>query len=134
MNFRNAAKIFLTKGGKVLLLKRRPNDPHKPGTWDIPGGRLEPGESPYDGIAREAKEEIGMEVRAELPLDIHHFTRDDGQVITMMIFLCSSETEDVSLSEEHTEFSWVDIGRAPEFAAWLTPVVERYRRIENGSV
>ena len=44
--FRNAAKAFIIKEGKLLLIKRRPNDPHKPGAWDIPGGRLELGEDP----------------------------------------------------------------------------------------
>jgi len=31
--------------------------PHKPGTWDIPGGRLELGEDPFLGLKRETHEE-----------------------------------------------------------------------------
>ena len=41
-NFSNAAKAFIVKDSKLLLIKRRPNDPHGPGKWDIPGGRLQP--------------------------------------------------------------------------------------------
>jgi len=59
MNFALAVKAFIIKDGKALLLKRRLNDEHKPGTWDIPGGRLEAGEDPISGLRREVKEEAG---------------------------------------------------------------------------
>ena len=52
-NYSNAAKALIIKNGAVLLLKRRPNDAHKPAQWDIPGGRLAPGESPFLGLARD---------------------------------------------------------------------------------
>lgn len=46
--------------GRVLLA-RRAEDPFK-GHWDIPGGFLEEGEHPLDGIRRELREETGLEV------------------------------------------------------------------------
>jgi len=54
-NFRVAAKSFVIKDNHLLLIKRRPNDVHKPGVWEIPGGRLEPGENPFEGLKRETK-------------------------------------------------------------------------------
>jgi 8-oxo-dGTP diphosphatase len=44
-----------------LLLARRAHDPFK-GRWDIPGGFLEEGEHPLDGMRRELREETGLEV------------------------------------------------------------------------
>jgi 8-oxo-dGTP diphosphatase len=46
--------------GRVLLA-RRAVEPYK-GKWDIPGGFLEEGEHPLDGLRRELREEAGVEV------------------------------------------------------------------------
>src|SRR6266542_2867839 len=52
--------IIITKDDKVLLMKRK--GPHGKGTWSTPGGHLEFGESPEKCAAREAKEEVGVDV------------------------------------------------------------------------
>ena len=109
-NFRIAVKSFIVNENKLLILKRRPNDVHSPGNWDIPGGRLELGEDPYIGLKRETKEETGLDIEILNPLNVHHFTRDDGQKITMITFLCKLfSNRNVKLSEEHTEFKWSNI-------------------------
>ena len=51
--------IIITKDDKVLLMKRK--GPHGKGTWSTPGGHLDFGETPEQGAAREAKEEVGMD-------------------------------------------------------------------------
>lgn len=52
--------MIITNGDKVLLMKRK--GPHGHGTWSTPGGHLDFGEAPEDGAAREAKEEMGVDV------------------------------------------------------------------------
>ena len=59
-----ACALVLDNEGGVLLA-RRAHDPHQ-GKWDVPGGFLEEGEPPLDGLRRELLEETGLEIE---PLD-----------------------------------------------------------------
>lgn len=52
--------IIITRDDQVLLMKRK--GPHGMGTWSTPGGHLDFGESPEGCAAREAKEEVGLDV------------------------------------------------------------------------
>ncbi len=132
INFRNAAKAFIIKDGKLLLLKRRANDPHKPGAWDIPGGRLELGEDPFEGLKRETREEISSEIEILMPLSVNHFVRDDGQTITLTIYLCKMTSGEIKLSEEHTEYKWMPISEAPnQLSEFFKPTFVNFKRL-NG--
>ena len=48
--------------GRLLVVRRR-NDPGR-GLWSVPGGRMEPGETPAAAVEREVWEETGLRVRA----------------------------------------------------------------------
>jgi 8-oxo-dGTP diphosphatase len=50
-----------------LLLIRRGHAPHA-GSWSLPGGRVERGETPEQAVEREVREETGLEVRAGDPV------------------------------------------------------------------
>ena len=52
--------MIITKANKVLLMKRK--GPHGTGTWSTPGGHLDFGEILEDCAAREAKEEVGVDM------------------------------------------------------------------------
>jgi 8-oxo-dGTP diphosphatase len=56
-----------------ILVGKRPDHVHQGGLWEFPGGKLESGESPEAGLARELVEELGIQVRASRPLiRVHH--------------------------------------------------------------
>lgn len=55
-------------GAGRVLVTRRPEHVHQGGLWEFPGGKLEPGESPAQCLARELEEELGIQVRASRPL------------------------------------------------------------------
>ena len=113
-NFRIAVKSFVIKDEKLLILKRASDDVQKPDIWEIPGGRLELGEDPREGIKRETKEETGLDVEVLHPINVRHFVRDDGQTITMIIFLCKALQDNVKISKEHSEFDWVALENCKE--------------------
>ena len=117
-DFSLAVKSFIIHNEKLLLLRRNFTNPHKPGGWDIPGGRLDKGENPFDGLRRETKEETGLEITILHPLGVQHFVRDDQQRITMLIFLCTPEHTQITLSPEHDLYQWAPL--TPEhIRSWL---------------
>lgn len=61
------AGVMLDPQGRVLLAQRPPGK-HLAGLWEFPGGKLEAGETPVDGLVRELREELGVEASVEAPL------------------------------------------------------------------
>jgi 8-oxo-dGTP diphosphatase len=53
--------------GRVLLC-RRPDHAHLGGLWEFPGGKIEAGETLEQALAREIREEVGLEVAVHRPL------------------------------------------------------------------
>jgi len=106
METKIAVKGFIINNGKVLLVKRTEDDVHAPAVWEIPGGRINPGENPINGLLRETKEETGLDIKVGRPFAVENFTSSDGFAITMIHFICSGKGK-ITLSEEHTEFVWV---------------------------
>jgi ADP-ribose pyrophosphatase YjhB (NUDIX family) len=61
-----AASVAIVRRDDLLLVQR--NRPPAEGLWTLPGGRLEPGETPEQGAIREVREELGLALYALRPL------------------------------------------------------------------
>jgi 8-oxo-dGTP pyrophosphatase MutT (NUDIX family) len=55
----------LVRGGRVLLVHRRPDKWANPDVWDLPGGVMEAGESELAALGRELHEELGVHVATD---------------------------------------------------------------------
>ena len=87
---RTSVKAFIVDSrNHVLILKRALNDPERPYFFEIPGGRLNPHEDIFIGLRREIKEETGLDIEPLFPLSVRHFTRKDGEVISLLSFVCT---------------------------------------------
>lgn len=58
---------IVARGG-MIFLTRRSERTHLAGTWEFPGGKLEPDEDAFDGLRREPQEEIGIELLDAQPM------------------------------------------------------------------
>ncbi|KAK4619499.1 hypothetical protein CLAFUW4_11202 [Fulvia fulva] len=94
---------------ELLLLRRAPSET-LPGNWEIPGGKMEAGETIREALCREVFEETGLEVKSVVQrlLDVRWFHKDSGDRWVQMGFLVTVEsTEEVRLDpEEHDDWMW----------------------------
>ena len=63
--------------GRTVLLAERGQGPRK-GTWSLPGGRIEPGETAAAAAIREIKEETGLDVTLAGLIDVHDVIARNG--------------------------------------------------------
>src|SRR5438874_2731450 len=61
------AAALYDESGRVLIAQRPPGK-HLAGRWEFPGGKVSDGEDELAGLARELREELGVEVTAARPL------------------------------------------------------------------
>jgi 8-oxo-dGTP diphosphatase len=74
------AGLMIGGDGRVLLAER-PKGKHLAGFWEFPGGKLEPGERPLEALARELREELGIDLQSAEPLIRVPWTYDDRSLV-----------------------------------------------------
>ena len=97
------AAAMLTRGQTVLLC-RRPEGKARALQWEFPGGKLEPGETGEQALARECREELGAEVRVGPRVDELVFDYPDLSV-HLTLYQAEPLTEPRAL--EHSALDWV---------------------------
>lgn len=94
---------LIVRDDKFLVMH---NNGVKADLWELPGGRMEFGETAEETLKREIMEETGLIVSPIKLLDTWNLNKVDRQ-ITGIIYLCSIEEGEVTLSEEHDSFKWI---------------------------
>ena len=100
------AGIFFTDGKKVLLLKRAEQGDNM-GTWCLPGGKVEEGETLIDAARRESKEECGR-VEGNRFEDLREI---DGNHVWTSFFFKVKKPFKCKLSDEHSDWKWFDLDK-----------------------
>ena len=104
---------ILARDGKVLACRRRGDQDHA-GKWEFPGGKLEPGESPEQALARELREELAIDAQIGREIERYEF-RYPGKKPILLIFLAVDGWEGALDGSFFAETCW----RAPENLAEL---------------
>lgn len=127
MQMKSAAGIFYTNGKKVLLLKKKKGKDK--GTWGLPGGGLEKGESPFVAAKRESKEEIGKykgKIFGKVKERERTFYKEKSNISHnwTTFFSKIDKPFKCKLSEEHTDWKWFDLNKINKIK--LHPKFKKY--------
>lgn len=96
-----SVKGVLIENAAVMLLENERDE------WELPGGRLEHGETPEECVVREFKEELGATVRVGSILDTWVYEPLPGRFVFIVTYVVvRTNTERLTISVEHKRMRW----------------------------
>lgn len=107
-----AVLALIRPDGKLLLVEQRAS----PG-WALPGGLLDRGEGPVDGVVREVREELGLILDPDtLPIPYAVVAALARRVDVVFVCRAGENAEDVHIADdiEVTGIGWFDLDRLPD--------------------
>jgi 8-oxo-dGTP diphosphatase len=120
---------LVRRGGQILICRRPPGGALG-GQWEFPGGKVEPGESPEEALARELREELGVDAQIG-PLVFEHTHAYAPDRVAHLLFY-EAMLEGAPKALEHDEIRWVKPVslRLFDFVAGDDPINEKLARGE----
>lgn len=128
--------VMLMKEGRVLLGKRHSDsnkadsELHGEGTWTMPGGKLEFGESFEDGAKREVYEETGLQLNNVKVICVNNDKNEYAHFVTIGLFSDKFDGDPkVMEPDEIVEWKWFSIDNLPTPLYFPSAkVIENYRK------
>lgn len=97
-----SVKGIVVRGDAVVLVRNRRDE------WELPGGKLEIGETPERCVAREIEEELQLDVEPAALVDNWVYAIAADTQVLVLTYGCTERTERAAvLSDEHTRLEWI---------------------------
>ena len=96
----------IIKDGDRYLVGQRAANKAQGGLWEFMGGKIEPGETPEQALARECREELDLEIENERIIDsvIHEYPE---KTIRLTLIECTPRAGSIPCALEHQQIRWV---------------------------
>lgn len=113
--------VIWNAAGEIVLIRR--GQPPRMGEWSIPGGKLEWGESVKEALAREVREETGLEIEIVALVDVvDSVTRDEAGAVVrhyvLIDFAARAAGGTLSPGSDAADARWVPYGALGEYGLW----------------
>ncbi|ODS38085.1 MAG: hypothetical protein A7316_08555 [Candidatus Altiarchaeales archaeon WOR_SM1_86-2] len=99
--------------GRCLLIKRSMSSKWSPGKWELPGGKIDPGESFDEALLREVDEETGLKISLQRVAGSAEFELETKKV-ACIVMEGHIESGQFQLSSEHDDYAWVPARELPK--------------------
>ena len=118
--------IIKNKDNKILILKRHPASRTDSCKWELPGGKVEPGEDFDKAIIREIKEETNLDCEIESFFEAVENETTHMRTVQLIMNL-KDINGDVEISDEHVEWMWADTDdlKTLEISSTLKKILEK---------
>jgi len=105
----SAKGVVSSRSGVLLALNDRDE-------WELPGGRLEAGETPEECVAREIEEETGLRVRVGRVIRNWVFEVVPARHVLVLAYGCHLVTDNIepTVSHEHTAVRFFPVAKIPD--------------------
>ena len=97
------------KNDEILILKRHPNSRTNPNKWELPGGKVDPGEDFDKALIREFKEETNLAVELGSLVGAVQEDFSHKKTIALVMKVVILENIEVKISDEHIDWKWATI-------------------------
>ena len=108
-----ATKAIIVNEGKILILREAGSyvEGTNAGRYDVPGGRLKPGEHFREALEREVSEETGLKIKIGSPVAVNEWrpvVKGEQWQIVGVFFECQALSYRVVLSTDHDAYKWIN--------------------------
>lgn len=105
------AFIYAKSTGRYLFLLR--NGGSWPMTWAVPGGKIIPGETPFEGLAREIEEELGGRIHDPKLILLDYYVSKNLKFRYTTYFVSVEDEFLPVLNNEHIGYAWLPLDTVP---------------------
>ncbi|MCS6956807.1 MAG: NUDIX hydrolase [Patescibacteria group bacterium] len=106
--------FIVNQKNEILIVKKSPLEKIDAGLWTIPGGKINPKENIINGLKREIKEEVGIDIVSYKWIGEDVF-ESNGFWFHAQHFLCQPKNLKIKLEKKLTDYHWLKKNEINDF-------------------
>lgn len=96
---------LIRRSEQILIAQRKPGA-HQELLWEFPGGKVQFGERPEEGLSREIKEELGLTIRVDQLFSVESHVYGDRHIL-LLVYTCTPAPGEKPRALDVGDFAWV---------------------------